>query len=128
MSNQKPSLENGSPKHCPDPKSLASVVKCEVHVDSFFYFEGVHHAFLLHGQDCQQTVLSARGSEKTKARFMEGKKRMLHHENTPTHSLPICDFLPQYKTTLTPQTPYLPDQSCTNRLLFVSQAAIYTEG
>ena len=69
--------------------------------------------------DCQQTVLPARGSEKTNARFMEGKKQMIHHENTPTHTLLICDFLPRYKTTPIPQTPYLPDLVPTDYILFL---------
>jgi hypothetical protein len=36
MSKQKPSLQNGSQKHHPGSKSIASLVKCEADVDSFF--------------------------------------------------------------------------------------------
>jgi hypothetical protein len=54
-----------------------------------------------------------------KAQFMEGKKWMLHHDYTLTHSLLICDFLPKYETTLIPPTLYLPDLTPADYLLFL---------
>jgi hypothetical protein len=107
----------------PDPKSIASFVKCEVGVNLLLLWRCHSTRIFTSWPECQHTDLawsneiSSRGSEKPDS--WRVKKWMLHHDNTPTHSLLICDFLPKYETILIPQTPYLPDLAPADYFLFL---------
>ena len=111
-----------------------SLVKCEADVESSFLLCRCCSPWSFTSWPvCQQIVLpwsdemSARGCEITKSQFMEGKKM-----DAPPwqclHTFITYSYLSPKARDHTHPTNSVLARPCTSRLLFVPEAAIYTEG
>lgn len=127
MSKQKPSLQNGSQKHHPDSKSIVSLVKREADVDSFFTAKVFFtmHFYPTARLSTKSTVHKRQWEEKGP---IHGGEKM---DPPPwQHSYTFITYLwlsPKVQDN-THSTNSVLARPCTCRLIFIPEAAIYTEG
>jgi hypothetical protein len=118
-----------SPRH-KEAWQVQSNVKVMMTVS--FDCEGIiRHEFLPHSQTVNKeyylkVMQRLRGAVRSKGQICgEGKKWLLHHDNTPVHSsLLIHDFLTKLEMKLVPQPPYLPDLASADFFLFTQTISI----